>query len=726
MLIINKKLYLILYIVSSLCFSFLVSPREMLHICIFVVVGPIIAIALYILFNKKNWQDLFIPSNKSDMCVVFLIIFILGILQYEKWFHSSKLFSFAGLVKINFSIILILFTIIISFFSIFFCLQLIKIIIKLFNVLTSSLKTGTQQSIKYISLALLIVFLIFSQFNFCTISQNLCFYKVPFPKLLLNLFIIVCLIFVIETICRRWRLAFFITSSILFVYSLANFYVIKFHGSPLFFSEFKNAKTATNVLLGYHFSLDSELLIFLGIFALELIFIFKIPNDKQSWNWKKFLIKLASVIVCSLLIILCVLSKTLIAWSWDEGISKNGFFLCLIDDAKRMSKPYKIPDGYDDDVLSSLKSSSINVSINTYPDIILILNETFADISKFSTISTDKNYLEDFYSVPNTKYGTVVVPFEGGGTNNTEFELLTSDSSYLLNAPAPFNYVDFTNNGGIVKYLKSLGYVTTAMHSQTALNYSRQTAYPKLGFDNNYFIENYNFITGHNGNRGYLDADNYKDMISEYDENSVSPQLMYLLTIQNHGGYEQNDDSLDTVHVNEDLGNITNEVNECLSSIALSASAFKELISYYEKASRPVIICMLGDHMPPFIGSLPSIDTNNDIELEIASKTTPYALWSNYGVDFSSVSEEISVTNLIPNILRAANMPLSVYYQTILDLQDKVPVFLSSGRYKDVNKNTGTYDKNSIYYKDISLYLQMEYNALKGNPYLDNLFCVPK
>ena len=59
-------------------------------------------------------------------------------------------------------------------------------------------------------------------------------------------------------------------------------------------------------------------------------------------------------------------------------------------------------------------------------------------------------------------------------------------------------------------------------------------------------------------------------MLSKYEDNQDGPRFMYLLTYQNHGGYEQNDNEYDTVYIQKELGDLTDDVNEYLSSVEKS------------------------------------------------------------------------------------------------------------------------------------------------------------
>ena len=47
--------------------------------------------------------------------------------------------------------------------------------------------------------------------------------------------------------------------------------------------------------------------------------------------------------------------------------------------------------------------------------------------------------MESFYNLENAYYGTTISPTQGG-TNNSEFELLASNSTYLMQNSAPYNY----------------------------------------------------------------------------------------------------------------------------------------------------------------------------------------------------------------------------------------------------------------------------------------------
>jgi phosphoglycerol transferase MdoB-like AlkP superfamily enzyme len=401
--------------------------------------------------------------------------------------------------------------------------------------------------------------------------------------------------------------------------------------------------------------------------------------------------------------------RSTIGWSWSAALSNYGFFSCAYEDLQNMVDPYMKPEGYTSEKFENLEIDNIQENDQNYPDIILILNETFCDLSVYTDIQVDWDYLGDFYNKSNTIYGKAVVS-EVGITNNSEYELLTSNSMYLLRSNSPFNYMNLTGHN-IVQYLKAFNYSTWGMHCGTATNYSRNKAYPELGFDTILLGEDF-FRKETYGNRSWLDTDNYQDLIKEYETDGENPRFMYMLTFQNHGSFEQNDSALDTVHTTNDYGDLTDDVNEYLTSISLTAQAFTELIDYFSEVDRDVIICMVGDHAPSFISELPNSHDLSEDERQIAMRTVPYAIWTNFTMECSDFTDYTSITDLIPMVLNIAGIPLDTYYQDIIDLHNQVPIRTSMGTYVDISGNIEQYSEESQYYNEITKYYCMEYDIL--------------
>ena len=533
---------------------------------------------------------------------------------------------------------------------------------------------------------------------------------------------------------KKLKPSLLISSLIITIASITNYYILLFHGRPFMADDFYSIRTALNVLSEYQLSIDQIIIRLVIIFAAELVlillshFVFLKEQDvsvKRKYSVPALVIDLAAV----WLIFFSpwtLFPRSLFSWSWGPAVNEYGYELSFCNSAYLLNHKLVIPEGYSAELLKENKNTEIGKK-RDYPDIILILNETLCDLSFYSSIPEGAEVLEPLKEIPGMITGYSTVSLVGGGTNNSEYELLTSNSMSGLSISAPFLALNMNEANSVVSYLHSLGYHTTGMHCGNKSNYGRSTAYYAIGFDDVYLGKEQFANYQEYGNRPWLDSDNYLDLIQAYKNGGDGPRFVYLLTYQNHGGYQQNDAQLDTVSIAQDIGEYTDDVNEYLTSIQQSVEAFEELINYYEKSEREAVILMVGDHAPSFIQSLPVNSGMQNLESAISQRTVPYFVWTNTEIDLSSFSERSTMVDLMPMLFDSAGLPLTDYYQTILDLNKKVPVRTYSGVAMDAEGNVFRIEKGEKYYDQIHYYFCMEYNnLLKGNDYRKELFELTK
>ncbi len=511
-------------------------------------------------------------------CGLFTVVFLIvsfGVFYY-RWKPSSKVYNIASRFKVNVRIFL-------------FIIGIICIVLAFGGVFLLFFYLWNRK--KALSIYILCFCLSFCQLQissglriFSGFSSNLLLY-------LLNLSVVFLFCLLIYSITKKKVLSLLVTSTISTLYSIINQYVISFHGSPLFPSEFANTGTALHVLSEYNFAPAKTIWFILLIFCFQCFLIRILSKKDKGVVCSELCEKHPFCIFCAMAFLVCALIfsplgiDTTKAWSWKETIETNGFLCSSVCDCRNVLFPLKKIDGYDIEKISinSLQERGESTTEEMYPDIFLILNESFCDLDKcfeINLVDDDPSYMQGFSNIPGAVYGYCASSMIGGGTNNSEFELLTSCSMYLLQTSAPFNYLRMDNlDANIVRYLGALGYQTTAMHCMDPSNYSRDKAYSALEFDQVILGEE-NFTRSFYGKRKFLDRDNYSDMLNLYENNtSEKPQFFYLLTYQNHGGYKQNDPSLDLVHLENDYGTLNSEVNEFLTSMYLSSQSFGELIT---------------------------------------------------------------------------------------------------------------------------------------------------
>ena len=543
-----------------------------------------------------------------------------------------------------------------------------------------------------------------------------------------NILLICITNLIVLLMLQKWKATLTFTSFVFFLWSIANYYTIKFHGSPLYLSEFANARTAAAVAMNYRYRISDSIVCILLLFCSALYLVIQNTSllDEHQAFGRRMIIRIC-VLSVFVLVTIPVYNLAIMKdrpWMpWELSIEKCGFLLCTSQDMKKRSDPVYRPDGYETAELSQFDSFSA-ADPSDYPDIIVILNETFSDLNQYSDLNEDTDPLFAYKNIKNAVYGNAVIPGVGGGTNNSEYELLTSRSMYLLKSDAPFTYLakDLLQRS-TVRYLAGFGYTTAAFHCASGQNYSRDTAYPALGFDIIRLGKDQFSYYGTNGKRAWLDSDNYRDMIDCYESMPNSPRFMYLLTFQNHGGYEQNDASLDTIHVQGDFGSLTDDLNEYLSSLQLSAEAFRSITDYFSEKERNVIVCMVGDHAPSFISELPAKKAMSFEESEIAKRTVPFVIWTNYDTEVSLYTEYASMVDLFPMLMHIAGIPQTAFFHYILDLHEQVPVRTSTNVYYTRDGRYGMLEEDDPYYNLIMQYYYMEYNSLlNSDNYISRLF----
>ncbi len=541
-----------------------------------------------------------------------------------------------------------------------------------------------------------------------------------------NLLTVWLLVVLFIGIFKKVWLGLLIFNTFSSVISIINYYVLKYHGAPLSFHALKNFSTAMNVVGSYKFSLDlySGCILLGFLICLAVIIWGKLRFKDAPTNFsplKRVCVVFAALVLIAGNLYIGIFSsnplkpKSSVSFSWSSSAGTFGFIPLQIE-THFQKDTYQL-DYYENyseasihqiyEEISSQNTSSGEIEL---PDIILILNECFFDLEKIVDLETDASPLNFYYSLEDAVTGYAVVPGNGGGTNRAEYELLTSSSNAFIPNKTPFQALDMNGHKSVVSFLENLGYETYGAHIGQSVNYNRAYSYPAMGFDHSLFDVDFKEIKRY-GNRANTDESAYRNLISWYEEPSVNPKFMYLLTYQNHGGWEQNPSQLDTIRVKNDLGEYSEQVSEYLSSLQLSDAALSNLLDYFKKVDKPVIVCMVGDHSPSFAQEIadPSL---SEQELSYLIRSTPFLIWSNKGLESQNLGH-ISLNYLTPLMLKNAGLPLSPFYLYQIDMMKEVPIVTSHKTFFDENMNEFPFDSDKPLFEKVKIYLNMCYNNLQ-------------
>ena len=568
-----------------------------------------------------------------------------------------------------------------------------------------------------------VIILIMSVLNFVQLEIcNGSSLDMPLQYILMNIGIVVCLYAVVWALTRSLAWTIVICSAISTVLGILNYYVIAFRGTPVSTKDLKNLQTAMAVVDTYEFQVDKRVLVTVAIFVGAIILGFlchkKLP--KERWDLKQHLIRVGVSLIGSVAFLyVCFFSpnslkpKNTFGWSWEMAYYQYGFLAESLEIMEASWTTVSKPDHYSKDryeqILESIGTSKPDEE--QLPNIIFVLNESWYDLS--TIVSLDCEEVTPYInSMENVLKGYCMVPMVG--TNLSEYEFLTGNSLQLMQGITPFNSLNMSGSESIVSILERLGYHTAAMHPAIDTNYSRNVAYPAMGFDDIYFIDDFGEEVIY-GERPHLtDSAAYKVLIQQYEENKGNgPQFLYMLTMQNHGGWEVNPEELNTVSVKNDFGVYREMTEEYLSCLQLTDQAWKELTSYFETVEEPTIICMVGDHAPSFADTLSKYwSGKTDEELAILLNQTPYIIWANYDVDMAELGN-ISMNYMAAAMLELAGIQSDAYCNYLNRMRKEVPVMSAFNLYLASDGMQYTYKDQNEYYELLNNYFILEYGRIK-------------
>lgn len=511
-------------------------------------------------------------------------------------------------------------------------------------------------------------------------------------------------------------------------WGIANYLTVDFRGIPIAPSDLMSARTALNVLGGYQITPRMELTAILLLIFLEFLLLMRIPLKKAGGKriWQR-----GTVFVCSAVFFwqgyfggLNPLNMTSLGWVWREIYHPQGYTAVSL--ARIQQLIVRAPAGYSEDAVRAMYQAEQEQTVNdapmpdTYPNIIFIVNESWFDWRQVTDFTTDRPVTPFIDSLENCVRGFTTSPNSGGCTSLSEYELLTSNSLSMMPELTPFTQRNLEGSYSIVSYLEDLGYTSTAMHPGYEISYNRKIAYPQLGFDETIFDEDARFVDMKWIRYFVIDDTVFKTIESLYEKKEADrPAFLYALTIQNHGGYlltEMNGGQYmlaeeNTVQVTSGFDGYQNEAAEYLSLLTYTDDAFEGLIRYFEGVEEPTIICMVGDHSPYFSGDTTQRE-DSDVEAHFRIRGTPFVIWANYPIEAYDAGY-IGMVQLMPLLLKTAEMPLSPYYQTILELSEEYPV-LNGAFYQTADGSFGEYSYLDVIPENelLKRYFYYEYNSL--------------
>lgn len=333
---------------------------------------------------------------------------------------------------------------------------------------------------------------------------------------------------------------------------------------------------------------------------------------------------------------------------------------------------------YSEEKLKQIKEEAQKLESNTTseerPNIIVIMAESFTDITKVEGIEFNKDPLENYKNlIKEGTSGTATVSIYGGETSTSEFEYLTGSSAkFIPNVRYPYAQAMRGDTLSIVTTLKKEGYYTTSIHPNTGGFYNRENAYKHLGFDNSIFINDMQDIDNYYG-ENVSDMDTAEEIVKQYEKSPSDKKFIFTITMEAHMPFTSDKYPNNDIELVSNDYNLTQKDIEEIEIYTKSLSNFdkslKYLTDYFKQKDEEVMLVVFGDHLPA-LNTLYEKAYGEGIE-----KYQPtYFVWTNYETELN-IEKNISPAGLSMRILENANIDMPWYYKSISEFYKQYPVY---------------------------------------------------
>ena len=565
----------------------------------------------------------------------------------------------------------------------------------------------------------------------CQLLLNESVLSLGFQRIFLNMAICGIVMGVIYVITAKLRLSVIIGMAVLMIFTAANYFVFIFRGSELCPADFLSLGTAVAVADRYTFSVDAP---FVYAVILAMIFsfsVFCVKSQKTTKYKKNRIISTAGVLVMALIVVFG--SDNIDARHFlQTGSVSNGYLLNFWLEIEESI--IKRPDGYNEGLLTELdekyEANTGDSSDRNSPVIIAIMNESFADLSVLGDeIHTNIEILPYFNSLnENTVRGYALSSVIGGGTANSEYEFLSGNTMGFLPSGS-IVYQQFIQDAPytLISHLENLGYTTVATHPADKKNWLRYSVYSKMGFDEQYFIDDY---PGEDLMRGFIsDQEMYEQIIKWYEACEPEEKLfLFGITMQNHGFYfYDGEDFQNAVQLEGYSGNYP-DVEQYLTVLHESDKALEYLIEYFKRVDRNIVILFYGDHYPKLSANFYEEvhgGTFDSMDEQMLQYTVPFFIWTNYDIEEQNV--ELTSLNFLSNLLlETAKLEMPAYNRFLSDVQSTIPAMNSFGYYsKEQNKFIPYDEASGIEEELLQQYQILQYNCIFDSKNRSMIFQTP-
>ena len=533
----------------------------------------------------------------------------------------------------------------------------------------------------------------------------------------------------------RMRIAAALATVLAFLIGFGNSVVLALRGSPVLPWDFLSLNTALSVSDNYKLPINTRFWLLALAAAVVLAVAMLVRLNLKNVPLRVFLVASSLVLMFGYAAKLHDTAFT-DQYDFDDTLftpvylyRQNGFAASFVINLKYLQVPE--PEGYSvggiDQAAAELEAAMAgdpdvvwpsDLPPGERPNILVIMDEAFADLSMLADFDTNEDYMPFFRSLTdNVVRGNLHVSIIGGNTATTEFEFLTGSSMAFLPAGS-VAYQQYINGDlpGLPSTLENLGYQTVAMHPYLAGGWDRDEVYPSLGFDQIFFEKDFSY---RQKLRQYVsDRSVFRQLIKSFERKpSGTPLFGFAVTMQNHGGYGTEFANFKPTIKIEEPGDSFKPTEHYLSLIKESDLAFQDLIEYFASVDEKTVILFFGDHQPNdyIVNPLMALEKNADAakseDYTRNRYVVPYLIWANYDIA-ERQDVTISANFLSALLLETAGVAQTPFAYFLSNLQSQIPV-MTATHWIDPAGASGHYEQADDAQKALlHRYALLQYNLL--------------
>lgn len=473
----------------------------------------------------------------------------------------------------------------------------------------------------------------------------------------------------------RRRIFFYTIISVAWLaIGIANGVILMFRMTPFTTADLSFIELGIAILPNY-FSTTQLVLLGAALVVLILIFIAVFifaPRRKGKLYIKR---RIAGVLISFLLMVSSMVASmqvgivaTYFGNLWDAYYD-YGVPYCFLN--TWLNRGISKPTGYDEsmvndtltpDQLATMTSKTASKEEEKdFPNLVFLQLESFIDPDEIKTLEYEGEVVPYFKELKkNFSSGHLTVPSVGGGTANTEFEVMTGMSVRSF-GPGEYPYKTILKHQtceSIAYNAKDLGMGAHIMHNHRGAFYNRNTVFKNLGYDSYTSMEYMSYVT--KTPRNWARDDVLTSQIFGAMESTDTKDYVYAISVQGHGEYPKSkviDDPDVVVTSEDDKGGLKYAFEYYIEQINEMDDFLRELTAELDRYEEDTILVLYGDHLPALEMEAEDMRSGSQYDTE-------YVIWSNF--DMEKKDKDLNAYQLVAEVQERIGMregTMTVYHQ---------------------------------------------------------------